>query len=116
MSKKLEFENAQVKKARTRIIGHTHEICIELLFDNCVIYINPKRSWFADKGKDILGNAQSTMPFFDLFEVFDIDCEDGANIEDLTGKYCRLLVEDYSTVVSIYHIIKDKCVLVDDLK
>jgi len=107
MSKKLEFENAQVKKARTRIIGHTHEIRIELCFDNCVIYINPKRSWFADKGK---------MPFFDLFEVFDIDCEDGADIEDLTGKYCRLLVENYSKVIAIYHIIKDKYVLVDDLR
>ena len=116
MSEKLEFINEQVLEARTRFIGHIHEIRIELIFKHFVVYINPNRSWFADKGKDKFGNTISRMPFYDLFgKVFDIDCEDGANIEDLKGKYCRAL-RDGLKVVALYHIIDDVYVEIDDLK
>lgn len=109
------FENKQIEVARTRIYGHFHSIEIQLCFDNCTISINPKRNWFAEKGINKLGIKEYTMPFFDLFYCFDMDCEDGADIEKLTGKYCRLLI-DRDKVIAIYHIVKDKFVLVDDLQ
>ena len=109
------FQNKQVEIARTRICGHFHSIEIQLCFDDCIISINPKRSWFAENGVDKLGNKKHTMPFFDLFDCFDMDCENGADIEKLTGKYCRLLIDD-DEVIAIYHIVKDKFVLVENLQ
>lgn len=101
------FENKQVEKARTRICGHLHSIEIQLCFNDCIICINPKRNWFSKDGK--------TMPFFDLFECFDMDCEDGADIERITGKYCRILF-DGCTPIAIYHIVKNKFVEIKDLQ
>ena len=102
------FVNKQILDVQTRVVGHIHELSIRLIFDNCVIYINPKRSWFSDDGK--------RMPLYELFDCFDIDCEDGANFEDLKGCYCRLAFDNYRKVIAIYHIIKDKYVLLEDLK
>ena len=101
------FENKQVEIARTRVCGHFHSIEIQLCFNDCIVTINPKRKWFSGDGK--------TMPFFDLFDCFDIDCEDGADVESITGKYCRLLIEDCKPI-AIYHIVKDKFVKIEDLQ
>lgn len=116
-----KYYNAKITKATTEIIGHIHDISIWLYWESDgvggVIKVNPKRSWFADKGLDKLGNKEGVMPFYQLFDVFDIDCEDGANIEDIKGKYCRVLLDDNFNVIALCHIINDnRYVEVGDLQ
>ena len=107
------LENYKIEKAETKIIGHIHEISIRLWFRDCCIIINPKRNWFSNDGK--------RMPFYDLFDCFDIDCEDGASIESLTGKYCRLefdcenKFDPKNKIVALWHITENKKVLIEDL-
>ena len=109
------FENKRVEIARTRICGHLHSIEIQLCFDDCIISINPKRNWFAENGVDKLGNKKYTMPFFELFNCFDFDSENGVDVEMLTGKYCRVLFESCKPI-AIYHIVKNQFVLVENLQ
>lgn len=104
------FENKKVEVARTRILGHFHSIEIQLCFDDCTISINPKREWFARHN-----DGSDCMPFFNLLECFDLDGENGANVEDISGRYCRLMVDSFKPI-AIYHITKDKFVLIEDLK
>lgn len=110
-------ENKQVKRCITKCCGHLHSIEIVLEFDNCTIHINPKRNWFADKGVNKLGHKESTMPFYELFDVFDIDCEDSGYFENFSGKYCRLISDEDDRLLAIQHITKDNIVvLLKDLK
>ncbi len=111
------IENYKVEKAHTKIYGHIRSIELELIFSNFCVRINPKRSWFASTGINELGRETSYMPFYELFKVFDIDCEDGASFEKLTDKYCRVVFDDNYNIVQLMHITEDNIhVNIEDLR
>lgn len=110
------YRNVQIEKVSTLFIGHIHYIKIELDFGSGVISINPKKSWFVDDGVDKLGNKKTYEPFYKLFQIFDIDCEDGADINNLKGKYCRIVYDDNYRIIGLCHILYDDVwVDIDDL-
>ena len=109
MEDKFETKNVQVESVNVKIIGHTHEIRLELGFSGdggCeFLNINLRRNWFAG----------DLMPFDKLFDCFDIDNEDGASVEKLKYKYCRLVYLN-GELYAIQHIINSQYVKVDDLR
>ena len=106
---KYKERNVQITKVTVEFIGHIHEFRITLVMNNGDdwICINPRRKWFDEKGG---------QPFYDLFECFDIDAEDGADIRQLEGKYCRVAEDSTGQIIAIEHLVKGKFVLVENLQ
>lgn len=90
--------NEQVKKAGFYYVGHYGVGELRIDFSNCRIVINNRRK------------------IYDLLDkIFDIDCEDGVYLQDIEGKYCRIITDDTFTVIGIQHIIRDDCIDVEEL-
>lgn len=94
----VQLINKQVAKAGYYHIGHYDLGYIRLVFDDCEIKISPTCGKISDL----------------LDDIFDIDCEDGAWFEGISGKYCRLKVVD-GAVTAILHIINNSRIPVKEL-
>ena len=86
MNNNLTPFNAKVTKAGYKYIGHYKYGVLTLQFENFMITINNKSN------------------LKDLFDVFEINCEDGAYLEDLTGKYCVAIMDDQQIVRYLTHL------------
>ena len=94
--KKITEENKQVLKCGARFIGHFNIIENIVAFDNCSIVL-PKKNLY-----ELLSN------------IFDINSEDGYFLEDLKGKYCRILIDEKGRVIGFKHITKDKSFMLEE--
>lgn len=93
--------NKQVEKAGYYYIGHYNCGYLAIQFDDCEIHIYPSKCKY----------------FFDfLYNIFDIDSENGIWFEQIKGKYCRLEFDENFNLISICHIIRDSRFLIKDLK
>lgn len=81
--------NKQVVKAGFRYCGHYDFGELVVYFDNCMVRLKPERK-----------------QLYKLFDVFDIDSEDSAYLEDITGKYC-VVVDDGNKIVALEHSTKN---------
>lgn len=92
-------KNMKVTKAGYMYYGHfrSGELKIVLESSNCGCTIYPKDQY----------------NLYDLFNVFDVPCEDGAYIEDIVGKFCRVTFNSKSESVILQHICNDKVFWID---
>ena len=92
--------NKQVKKAGYYFVGHFNAGYLRLVFDDCEIKIS------VEKKNEI----------FNLLEkIFEIDAEDGCWFEQITGKYCRLVLKELE-IIAIGHIIENIFIPLEDLE
>ena len=94
---KTKLVNKQVEKAGYYFIGHFCVGQLRLVFDDCQVRIPvTARRLIADL----------------LWEVFDIDSENGVYFEAVKGKYCRVETdEETDEIVALWHIIKNQRVV-----
>lgn len=87
-------ENMRVTQAGYRYIGHYHTGQLEIVLEGncCGVSICPK----------------DEFKLFDLFLCFGIDPEDGKYLNDLVGKYCRVMFDENRRVKMIKHIVGDR--------
>lgn len=57
-------------------------------------------------------NPKLSKPFdiYELFKVFDIDPEDGKYLQEIEGRYCRVLFDKDGKVAALQHLIKDNII------
>ncbi len=79
----------QVEKAGFKYCGHYDFGELVVYFDNCGICLNP-----------------TEKQLYNLFSIFDIECEDGAYFDNITGKYC-IVVDDGNKVIALEHLTKN---------
>ena len=82
-------ENKQVKRAGFSYIGHYDLSELVIYFDNCCVKLSPTHK-----------------QLYKLFSIFDIESENRAYFEDITGKYC-VVVYDEDKIVALEHLVKD---------
>ena len=97
------FVNYQIEDASLRYVGHYGIAEFVICFSNFIITI-PLCNIV------VLGSK--------LSNIIDCDTEDGISLERaLTGKYVRVLMDRSSgRPAAIYHIVKDKCIDLRELK
>ena len=93
-----EIRNMKVSRAGCFYIGHYRwaELRIILESDGVGVEVNPKFS------------KQFNM--YDLFRVFDIDPEDGKYLQEIEGKYCRVIFDKDRRVAALQHLTKDSII------
>lgn len=90
--------NEQVKCAGFYYIGHFGVGELRIDFSACRIVIRNQRKIY-----DL------------LYNIFEVDPENGVYFEDIKGKYCRLICDDKFKVIGIQHIIRDYCIDIEEL-
>lgn len=90
--------NEQVKRAGFYYVGYFGVGELRIDFSNCCIVIRNQR-----KINDL------------LYNIFDVDPENGVYFEDIKGKYCRLICDDKFEITGVQHIIRDYWIDVEEL-
>lgn len=90
--------NEQVKRAGFYYIGHFGAGELRIDFSACRIVIRNQRKIY-----DL------------LYNIFEVDPENGVYFEDIKGKYCRLICDDEFNIIGIQHIIHDYCIDIEEL-
>ena len=110
-----EFRNVKITDVRFNVVGHTHSVSLDLCGDAFTIRINPSIKWWKEEGVDALGNKRFVEPWIVLLKIFDLEIEDGANLFNAKGKYCRLKLDGFD-IIGIYHIVNDVGIYLEDLQ
>lgn len=61
-------------------------------------------------GVEATPNISKPFDMYELFKVFDIDPEDGKYLQEIEGKYCRVLFDKDGKVAALQHLIKDNII------
>jgi hypothetical protein len=96
MEDNIKICNYKVVSAEYIYYGHFRRGMVKLLFEDVAIEIDPNV-------------RDNQFHLADLFQIFDIDCEDGRPISLISGKYCRLVINK-DKVIQIRHITNDDLV------
>ena len=93
-----EITNMKVSRAGYFYIGHYRWAELRIILENngIGVEVNPKLS--------------EQFDMFDLFRVFDIDPEDGKYLQEIEGKYCRVIFGEGKRVAALQHLIKDNVI------
>ena len=86
--------NMRVTRAGYKYIGHYRRGSLEIVLEgsSCGVSINP----------------QNEFSLYDLFLCFGVDPENGKWLNELIGKYCRVILDEDGYVRMIQHIVNDK--------
>lgn len=80
--------NDEIKKAGIKYLGHYNKTYIEIIGSSWRIEVPQRR----------LGEFTRLFP--------EINWEDGAFLEDITGIYIRVTYDDNMNIYSLHHIVK----------
>ena len=95
----MKIYNMQVTCAGYYFMGHYKMAPLRIVLEggSIVVEVNPKmQDLFDDLGE--------------LFRVFDIDSEDEKYLQDIEGKYCRVIFSEDRRVKALQHITQDNII------
>lgn len=97
---KTKMVNKQVEKAGYYFIGHFCVGQLRIMFNDCQI---------------IVPIAARRLVADILWEVFDINSENGVYFETIKDKYCRVEIDEKTDkIVALWHIVKNQKVVLGE--